>query len=118
LLDFNGNYDLFIDYKTKLKKSNADNTQEVNVSKAKLDYRAEKEEKARIRKLEKQYAEVENKISETENRLKEIDVEMCDMSIASDHTKLSELLNEQTSLNKLLEELYIQWESISSELGV
>ncbi|MDP4181549.1 MAG: ABC-F type ribosomal protection protein [Bacillota bacterium] len=118
LIDCNGNYDFFIDYKTKLKKSNADNAQEVNVSKSKLDYRAEKEEKARVRKLEKQYTEVENKISETERRLKDIDEEMCDTSIASDHAKLSELLNEQTSLNRMLEELYIQWESISSELGV
>jgi ATP-binding cassette subfamily F protein 3 len=118
LLDCEGNYDFFIDYKNKIKKSPADASIQVQVSQSKLDYKAEKEERARIRKLEKRYSEIETKIVETESRLKEIEKEMFDESAASDHSKLTELLSEQTSLNHLLEELYSEWESITIELGL
>ncbi|HEY9063270.1 MAG TPA: ABC-F type ribosomal protection protein [Pseudobacteroides sp.] len=118
LLDCEGNYDFFIDYKNRLKKTTEDASNQAQVSQSKLDYIAEKEERARVRKLEKRYSDIENKIAETENRLKVIEEEMFDENIASDHSKLTELLSEQTSLNNLLEELYSEWESISTELGL
>lgn len=118
LLDLEGNYDFFIDYKNRIKKSAPDTSTEVQVSQSKLDYKAEKEERARIRKLEKRYSEIENKIADTEERLKAIDQEMFDESTSSDHSRLTDLLDEQTSLNSLLEELYSEWESISTELGL
>jgi ATP-binding cassette subfamily F protein 3 len=118
LLDIEGNYDFFMDYKNKIKKSASDASNQPQISQSKLDYKAEKEERARIRKLEKRYSEIETKIANTENRLKVIDEEMFDEEIASDHSKLTDLLNEQTSLNSLLEELYNEWESICKELGL
>jgi len=118
LLDLEGNYDFFIDYKNKIKKSALDASSQAQISQSKLDYKAEKEERARIRKLEKRYSEIETKIADTESRLKAIDEEMFDENTASDHSKLTELLNEQTSLNSLLEELYNEWESICAELGL
>jgi ATP-binding cassette subfamily F protein 3 len=118
LLDCEGNYDFFIDYKNKIKKSPADASIQVQVSQSKLDYKAEKEERARIRKLEKRYSEIETKIAEIESRLKDIEQEMFDESTSSDHSKLTELLNEQTSLKSLLEELYSEWEKITVELGL
>ncbi|KNY27481.1 ABC transporter related protein [Pseudobacteroides cellulosolvens ATCC 35603 = DSM 2933] len=118
LLDLEGNYDFFIDYKNRVKKSAPDTSTEVQVSQSKLDYKAEKEERARIRKLEKRYSEIENKIADTEERLKAIDQEMFDESTASDHSRLTDLLDEQIRLNSLLEELYSEWESITTELGL
>ncbi len=118
LLDLEGNYDFFIDYKNRVKKSAPDTSFKVQVSQSKLDYKAEKEERARIRKLEKRYSEIENKIADTEERLKAIDQEMFDENTSSDHSRLTNLLDEQTSLNSLLEELYSEWESISTELGL
>ncbi|HOV24874.1 MAG TPA: ABC-F type ribosomal protection protein [Pseudobacteroides sp.] len=118
LLDLEGDYDFFIDYKNKIKKSSSDESNKAQISQSKLDYKAEKEERARIRKLEKRYSEIETKIADTEDRLKVIEKEMFDEDIASDHSKLTDLLNEQTSLNSLLEELYNEWESICKELGL
>ena len=107
-----------ISNKNKIKKSALDASSQAQISQSKLDYKAEKEERARIRKLEKRYSEIETKIADTESRLKAIDEEMFDENTASDHSKLTELLNEQTSLNSLLEELYNEWESICAELGL
>lgn len=118
ILDCEGDYDFFIDYKNRIKKTTEDASSQAQVSQSKIDYIAEKEERARIRKLEKRYSDIENKIAETENRLKVIEQEMFDENIASDHSKLTDLLNEQTSLNNLLEELYSEWEIISAELGL
>ena len=62
--------------------------------------------------MEKQLEQTEHEILETEERLKEIEVEMGEEVVASDHRKLAELFQEQTSLKTKLENLYEFWDEL------
>lgn len=83
------------------------------ISENKLDWKAQKEEQARLRKKENDLKKCEEKIAELENRLQEIDEEMSDPEIGTQMLKLQDLAKEQSSLNEQLEELYAQWEILA-----
>ena len=82
-------------------------------SEVKLDWKAQKEEQARLRKKENDLKKCEEKIAELETRISEIDTEMSDPSIGTQVAKLQELSKEQTSCQKQLEKLYEQWEELA-----
>jgi ATP-binding cassette subfamily F protein 3 len=84
-----------------------------SVSENKLDWKAQKEEQARLRKKENDLKKCEEKIAELENRLQEIDEEMSDPEIGTQVFKLQDLAKEQSLLNEQLEELYAQWEILA-----
>ena len=79
----------------------------------KQDWKAQKEEQARLRKKENDLKKCEEKIAALEARLSEIDTEMSDPSIGTQVSKLQELSKEQTSLNEQLEKLYEKWEELA-----
>jgi len=83
------------------------------VSENKLDWKAQKEEQARLRKKENDLKKCEDKIAELENRLQEIDEEMADPEIGTQVLRLQDLAKEQALLNQQLEELYAQWELLA-----
>ena len=82
-------------------------------SEVKLDWKAQKEEQARLRKKENDLKKCEEKIAELEARISEIDTEMSDPTIGTQVAKLQELSKEQTSCQKQLEKLYEQWEELA-----
>lgn len=82
-------------------------------SEVKLDWKAQKEEQARLRKKENDLKKCEEKIAELEARISEIDTEMSDPAIGTQVAKLQELSKEQTSCQKQLEKLYEQWEELA-----
>lgn len=112
LLDCPGNYSFYQEYKSKQKKAASVDTAEVKVSASKLERQADKEEKARQRRLEKQLAETEQEIGRLEQRLTDIELEMAEA--ASDHIRLGELHTEQIAANARLEGLYVLWEELAS----
>ena len=79
-------------------------------SEVKLDWKAQKEEQARLRKKENDLKKCEEKIAELEARISEIDTEMSDPAIGTQVAKLQELSKEQTTCQEQLEKLYEQWE--------
>ena len=79
----------------------------------KLDWKAQKEEQAKIRKRENDLKKCEEKIAALEKRLKEIETEMSDPAIGTQVAKLQELAKEQGSLSAELETLYEQWEAMA-----
>ena len=79
----------------------------------KLDWKAQKEEQARIRKKENDLKKCEEKITSLEMKLKAIDEEMSDPDIGTQVTKLQELAREQDYINKELEKLYEDWETLA-----
>ncbi len=114
VMDIYGNYTEFAAYNKKnnlLQKAIAD---ESSMSEAKQSHIATKEERSRIRKLEKQLADSEKEIAVLEKRLVEIDEEMSEAS--SDHLKLIELTQEKTDSEQRLEDLYALWADISEQL--
>lgn len=83
---------------------------------SKLDYAAQKQEKARIKKLENELSKCEQEIEDTENAIASLEEEMSDPAIATNSAKLGELSIMLDEKNSLLLELMEKWEKLSEEL--
>ncbi|MEW5208200.1 ABC transporter C-terminal domain-containing protein, partial [Bacillus cereus] len=72
--------------------TDADNTAAAKAaeSEVKLDWKAQKEEQARLRKKEHDLKKCEEQIAELEARISEIDTEMSDPAIGTQVAKLQE----------------------------
>lgn len=119
-----GNYDYYLEKHDTVmaaieanapQNADADNTAAAKAaeSEVKLDWKAQKEEQARLRKKENDLKKCEEKIAELEARISEIDTEMSDPAIGTQVAKLQELSKEQTSCQEQLEKLYEQWEELA-----
>lgn len=119
-----GNYDYYLEKHDTVmaaieastpQSADADNTAATKAaeSEVKLDWKAQKEEQARLRKKENDLKKCEEKIAELEARISEIDTEMSDPSIGTQVAKLQELSKEQTTCQEQLEKLYEQWEELA-----
>lgn len=82
-------------------------------SEVKLDWKAQKEEQARLRKKENDLKKCEEQIARLEARVSEIDTEMSDPAIGTQVAKLQELSKEQVACQEQLEKLYEQWEELA-----
>ena len=119
-----GNYDYYLEKHDTVmaaieanapQNADADNTIAAKAaeSEVKLDWKAQKEEQARLRKKENDLKKCEEKIAELETRISEIDTEMSDPSIGTQVAKLQELTKEQAACQEQLEKLYEQWEELA-----
>lgn len=119
-----GNYDYYLEkHDTVMAAIEANAPQNVDAdsavaakaaeSEVKLDWKAQKEEQARLRKKENDLKKCEEKIAELEARISEIDTEMSDPAIGTQVAKLQELSKEQTACQEQLEKLYEQWEELA-----
>ena len=119
-----GNYDYYLEKHDTVmaaieasapQSADADNTAAAKAteSEVKLDWKAQKEEQARLRKKENDLKKCEEKIAELEARISEIDTEMSDPAIGTQVAKLQELTKEQTACQEQLEKLYEQWEELA-----
>ena len=82
-------------------------------SENKADWKAKKEEQARLRKKENDLKKCEEKIASIEERLSAIDTEMSDPEIGTQVLRLQDLSREQISLKEQLEKLYEEWEKLA-----
>ena len=82
-------------------------------SEVKLDWKAQKEEQARLRKKENDLKKCEEKIAALEARNAELDQEMADPYIATQSVKLQELAAEQERNHEELAKLYEEWEILA-----
>ena len=82
-------------------------------SEVKLDWKAQKEEQARLRKKENDLKKCEEKIASLEARNTELDQEMADPYIATQSVKLQELAAEQERNHGELAKLYEEWEILA-----
>lgn len=85
-------------------------SQSANISETKSDWQSQKEEQARIRKLENQIKKLESEIEQTENRIAEIEQEMATPEIATNSAKLQPLSKEHSECTEKLEKMYEEWE--------
>ena len=79
----------------------------------KIDWKAQKEEQARLRKRQNELKKVEDKIHELETRDGEIDELLSQEDIYTDVSRLMELNKEKESIQKELEVLYEKWEELA-----
>lgn len=82
-------------------------------SENKLDWKAQKEEQARIRKKENDLRKCEEQIAAFEARLQAIDTEMSDPAIGTQVARLQELAKEQNDIRTQLDALYEEWEALA-----
>ena len=82
-------------------------------SEVKLDWKAQKEEQAKLRKKENDLKKCEEKIAELEKRISEIEKEMSDPALGTQVARLQELSKEQSGWQEQLEKLYEQWELLA-----
>lgn len=119
-----GNYDYYLEKHDTVmaaieastpQSADADNTAAAKVaeSEVKLDWKAQKEEQARLRKKENDLKKCEEQIARLEARVSEIDTEMSDPAIGTQVAKLQELSKEQAACQEQLEKLYEQWEELA-----
>jgi ATP-binding cassette subfamily F protein 3 len=123
LVNYIGNYDYYEEKKEELTKIYAPvvddkktETTSSTASSSKNDYLQQKEEQARIRKLENSIKKAEARIAELEEKLAEIEEKLSDPSIGTNLAELSKLTAEQNKINEELEPLFEQWEEWSSSL--
>ncbi len=114
--DCMGNYTFYNSHYKKNVANDKNSNEEVSISEAKQTRIATKEERSRIRKLEKQLSDTERDIGKLEQRLKAIENEM--VEFATDHLKLIELNEEKQIKESELEELYAVWEDVTEQLDI
>ena len=124
LVNYIGNYDYYLEkkdiltaavIKESVSPTDSDNTSVS--SNTKEQWLSSKEEQARLKKLKNNLARVEEQISSIEERLKEVDEEYMNPDIGSNTGRLMELHKEKEELDDKLNNLYEQWEEISTEIG-
>ena len=84
-------------------------------SQAKLSWKENKAEQARLRKKANDLKKLEDKIEQLENRLAEIDEEFLVPENATNVALLNDLTKERNSVEEELNTMYEQWEELSSE---
>lgn len=130
LLNYIGNYDYYLEKKDLMNelyaaqaasagsgsdsgsRTSSDSTQTAE-SEVKLDWKAQKEEQARIRKRQNDLKKIEDTIHSLEIRDGEIDELLTQEGIFTDVAMLMELNQEKEALQKELETLYEKWEELA-----
>jgi ATP-binding cassette subfamily F protein 3 len=127
LLNYVGNYDYYeekhelmlnnyLESAESAKKSTAtapqDNSQ---TSSGREQWLSSKEAANQRRKKERRLEKLEAEIGETEKKLEIIDTEYANPAIASDTARLMELHQQREELDRHLNGLYEEWESLSEE---
>ncbi|MCR5460207.1 MAG: ABC-F family ATP-binding cassette domain-containing protein [Acetatifactor sp.] len=123
-VNYVGNYDYYLEKREvqmatlseQLKKESTGSLSKepaLNVKDGALDYKAKKEEQARIRKKENDLKKCEARIAELEERIAAIDDEMARPDVAIQSLKLQELSKEQEVLKAELEQKYEEWETLA-----
>jgi ATP-binding cassette subfamily F protein 3 len=119
LVNYIGNYDYYLEKKdimtgllTPPVQSTPVKGEEV-VSGIKLDWKAQKEEQAKIRKRQNELKKTEDEIHKLETRDGEIDELLVKEEIFTDVPKLMELNQEKETISKRLEQLYELWAELA-----
>lgn len=115
IVNYIGNYDYYLEKCKELTEIYV-KSQEISLqadleSETKLDWKQQKEEQARIRKLENQRLKTEETIEQTEERIAEIEEQFADSEVATNSVKLQELHEEYDKKQRQLELLYETWET-------
>lgn len=113
-MDCMGNYTYFASHFKKNAAAQSNSGEESTITEAKQSHIATKEERSRIRRLEKQLADAEREIAQIEKQLENIEGEM--LEAATDHLRLIELSEEKLRKESRLEEVYAVWTEVSEQL--
>lgn len=119
LTGFLGNYDYYLEKKneTELSRSDTAQSRPTAETEARLDWKNQRQQQARKRKLENDLKKAEQAIETLEQRNEELDMLMALPENCSNVPRLTELSSEKEDNLQQLETLYLQWETLSEEAG-
>ncbi|MCB0839053.1 MAG: ABC-F family ATP-binding cassette domain-containing protein, partial [Bacteroidetes bacterium] len=80
------------------------------------DFKAQKQIKNRVKKLERQQQGIEEEITKLESQMLGLQEKMADPEVASDYGKLTEVQNQYEQLEQNLEKKTEEWEEVLLEL--
>lgn len=129
LINYIGNYDYYLEKKDDVEAAFAArnaagqapagtpdrNLASSSASDIKLDWKARKEEQARIRKRQNELKKTEDSIHALETRDSEIDGLLSLEEVYTDVDRLMELNREKEEIARQLEELYERWEELAED---
>lgn len=119
LTGYPGNYDYYLEKKEAAACENLQDTSSLSGSpsdtEAKLDWKSQRRQQARKRKLENDLKKTEGAIETLEQRNEALDRLMALPENCSDVSKLTALSSEKEENLEELEALYAQWETLSEE---
>ena len=119
LVNYIGNYDYYLEKKEELTRIYApaadaaapeETAAPSEASSTKLDWKAQKEEQARLRKRQNDLKKTEERIGVLETRNGKIDELMMQEEVYTNSVKCQELAKEKAANEAELEELYEKWE--------
>ena len=116
IVNYIGNYDYYMEKCKELtqiyvgKKENEVKAE--TESSNKLDWKQQKEEQARLRKIENERKRTEEKIEELETHISELEESFSNEEIATNSAKLQEVHEEYAKCQQELEVLYEKWETL------
>ena len=121
--EYVGNYDYYLEKKETMtdytsNASAAKNAEpaEQTQSDSKLDWKAQKEHQAAVRKVQNRLSDVEKKIEELETKKEAIESSLSDPVNARNSAKLNDLTSQLNEVDEKLLTLMDDWEQISQEL--
>ncbi len=119
---YQGNYDYYLEKKAERARNEAEKALQnpavpaavpvQTISETKNDWLKQKEQQAAERKLANKIAKLEKAIEETEAAIAQADEDMA--ACGTDYAKAQEIFEEKTKLEEKLEELYTEWEELTS----
>lgn len=120
LVNYIGNYDYYLEKRDALTAAYTDTSPATaaqpatpSLSETKLDWKAQKEEQAKMRKRQNDLKKVEERISLLEERDAQIDIDLSNPEVFSNSVKCQELSTEKASILEELDSLYETWESLA-----
>lgn len=123
-INYIGNYDYYLEkrelmnslYVTDPAADITDAVSTSSLSDGKLDWKAQKEEQARLRKKQNELKKTEDKIASLEERDSQLDEQLTDPEISSNVGKLMDIHREKESIQERLDQLYELWETLAEEV--
>lgn len=116
IVNYIGNYDYYMEKCRELTKvyvTQKDNEAKTETeSSNKQDWKQQKEEQAKLRKIENERKKTEEKIENLEARISELEEKFSDEEIATNSAKLQEVHEEYAKCQQELEALYEKWEEL------
>ncbi len=125
MVNYPGNYDYYLEKKedaeraqlsSTIQAASCDNTETSLAAGNKASWQQQKEEQARLRKIENELKKTETEIEKLETRNSEIDLQLSDPANGTNIQLLQELSKEHEANGNRLEELMEQWEALSDTL--
>ncbi len=110
-----GNYDYYLEKRDILAPKEVKQVSSEKNTAVKDDWKAQKEEQAKLRKRQNDIAKIEKNIEQLEAENSELDEQLALPEVYSDIKQLMKLNERKQEIEKKLEKLYEDWETLSAE---